>query len=73
MEDIWKLIRDLHIYICRHVYRETHKTVDCLAKIDLSILESSVWGSNFLKDVINVSFKDYCGSLSNCVCKISIT
>ena len=63
---------DINIYICRHAYRKLNRTIDCLAKKGIGILESSVWRSNFPKDLINVSFKDYCGPFSNCVCKISI-
>ena len=62
---------DINIYICRHAYRKVNRTIDCLAKKGIGILESSVWRSNFPKDLINVSFKDYCGPFSNCVCKIS--
>ena len=72
MEDIWKLAQNLNIYICRHAYRKVNGTIDCLAKKGIGILESSVWRSNFPKDLINVSFKDYCGPFSNRVCKISI-
>ena len=32
MEDIWKLSRDLYIYDYHHIYRETNKIVDYLAK-----------------------------------------
>ena len=63
---------DINIYICRHAYRKVNITIDCLAKKGIGILESSVWRSNFPKDLINVSFKDYCGPFSNRVCKISI-
>ena len=57
MEDILKLAQDLNIYICRHIYKEANRTVDCLANKSISILESSVWRSNFPIDVINVSFE----------------
>ena len=69
MEDIWKLSHELNIYDCQHVYREANKTADYLTKKGISILDSSVWYSNFSKDVINISFEDCCGSLLNCVCK----
>ena len=69
MEDIWKLSQELNIYDCRHVYREANRTVDCLPKKGISILDSSVWYSNFPKDITNISFEDYCGSLINRVCK----
>ena len=72
MEDIWKLAQDLNIYICRHVYRKANGTTYCLAKKGIGILETSVWRSNFPKDLINASFEDYCGPFSNHVCKISI-
>ena len=70
--DIWKLSQDLNVYICGHVYKETNRTVDCLAKKGLSILDSKVWWSNFPKNVIYISFEDYYGYLSNCVCKILV-
>ena len=47
-------------------------TVDCLAKKGFSSLDSSVWWSNFPKDVTNISFHHYCGSLSNRVCKFFV-
>ena len=72
MKDIWKLAHNLNIYIFRLAYRKVNGTIDCLAKKGIAILESSVWRSNFPKDLINVSFKDYCGPFSNRVCKISI-
>ena len=59
MEDIWKLAQNHNIYICQHAYRKVNGTIDCLAKKGIGILESSVWRSNFPKDFINVSFKDY--------------
>ena len=69
IEDIWKFSQDLNIYDCRHVYREANKIANCLAKKGISILDSSVWYSKFPKDVINISFEDYCGSLINRVYK----
>ena len=68
MENIWKLAHDLDIYICRHVYKEENRTANCLAKKRISILESSVWWSNFLNDMVNVSFEDYCGYFFNGIC-----
>ena len=59
MEDIWKLSQGLHIYDCRHVYREANRTADRLAKKGIGILESSIWESNFPKDVRNISYEDY--------------
>ena len=32
MGDIWKLCQDLNIYNCCHIYRESNRTSDCLAK-----------------------------------------
>ena len=58
MEVIWKLSQELNIYDCRHVYKEANKTTDCLAKKRISILYTSVWYSNFLKDVTNISFEE---------------
>ena len=43
-----------------------------LQKERLSSLNSSVWWSNFPMDVTNISFHDYCGSLSNHVCKFFV-
>ena len=77
MEDIWNLSQGLNIFVC-HVYREanrtadSNRTADCLAKKGLSRLDSSVWWSNFPKDITNISFHDYCGSLSNRACKLSV-
>ena len=69
MEDIWNLSRSLNIYVCK----EANRTADYLAKKGLSRFDSSVccW-SNFPKDDTNISFHDYCGFLSNCVCKFSV-
>ena len=69
MEDILKLSEDLNIYSCHHVYREANRTVDCIAKKDISIIDSRIW---LPKDIINISFKDYCGSLSNHLYKLTI-
>ena len=55
MEDILKLYQGLHIYECRHVYREANRTTDCLAKKGIGIIDSSIWLVNFPKDVINIS------------------
>ena len=42
-----------------------------MAKKGIGSINSNVWRSNFPKDVIKISFEDYCGSLFNRVCKIS--
>ena len=42
-----------------------------MAKKGIGSINSNVWWSNFPKDVIKISFEDYCGSLFNRVCKIS--
>ena len=70
MKDIWKLSEDLNIYSCHPVYREANRTVDCIAKKGNGIIDSRIWMSNFPKDVTNISFEDYCGSLSNRLCKL---
>ena len=72
MEDIWKLSRDLDIYSCHHVYREANRTIDCLAKKGIGIIDSRTWWSNFLKDVTNISFQHNCGLSSNRFCKITM-
>ena len=69
MEDILKLSEDLNFYSCHHVYREANRIVDWIAKKDISIIDSRIW---LPKDVINISFKDYCGSLSNRLYKLTI-
>ena len=69
MEDILKLFEDLNIYSCHHVNREDNRTVDCIVKKDISIIDSRIW---LPKDVINISLKDYCGSLSNRLYKLTI-
>ena len=69
MKDIWKFSHDLNIYISRHIYREGNRTADCLGKKGLNSLDSSVWLSNFSKEVTNINFHDYYGFFSNCVCK----
>ena len=71
MEDIWKLSHDLNIYGCDHVYREANRIADCLAKKGFGIIKSRIWSSTFPKDATNLSFEDYCGSLSNRFCKIT--
>ena len=71
IEDIWKLSRDLNIYSCHHVYREANRTVDCRVKKGISIIDSKTWLSNFLKDIINISFKKYYGWPSNRFCKFT--
>ena len=70
MEDIWNLAQDLNIFVCRHVYRESNRTADCLSKKGLRNVDYNVWWSNFPKDVTNISFHDYYGFFSNCLCKL---
>ena len=53
MEDIWKLFQDLNIYVCRHVYREANKIVDCVAKKGFSILDSTVFGVQIVGSTIS--------------------
>ena len=36
-------------------------------KKGIGIMDSKIWSSNFGKDVTNISFEDYCGSLSNLI------
>ena len=67
-----KFVSSLNIYVCRHVYKEANRIIDCLAKKGLSTLDSSIWWLNFLKDIINISFYNYYDSLSNCVCKFFV-
>ena len=57
IKNIWKLSHDLNIYNCYHVYKETNKTTDYLAKKIIDIIDSRNLCSNFLKDVINISFE----------------
>ena len=68
MEDIWNLSWSLNIYVCR----EANRIADYLAKKGLSRFYSSVCWLNFPKNNTNISFHDYCGSLSNRVCKFSV-
>ena len=70
MGDIWNLPQSLNIFVCYHAYKEANKTTSSLPKKGLSKLDLSAWWLNFLKDVTNVSFYDYCGFLSNNVCKL---
>ena len=70
MEDIYNLSRDLNIHSCHHVYRESNRTVDCLAKKGIGILDSRNWLSNFPKDVTYNNFIDYYGFLSNSLSKL---
>ena len=58
MKDIWKSSQDLNIYVCQHVYRETNRTTNCLARKGLIILDSNILWSNFPKDVTYISFED---------------
>ena len=44
-----------------------NRTAYCLANKGISILELSVWRSYLPKDVIDVSFEDYHGSLFTCL------
>ena len=62
----------LNINLCRHVYKEGNRTVDCLAKKGLNSLGFNVLWSNFPKDVTNISFHDYCGFFSNRLCKFFV-
>ena len=48
------------------------RTVDCLVKKGLSILDSNIWWLDVPKDVTYISFEDYCDYLSNRICKILI-
>ena len=54
----------MNIYDCRHVYREVNRTASSLVKKGIGIM-------NFHKDVTIIIFKDYCGSLSNRICRIN--
>lgn len=72
MEDIWKLSQDLYIYDCHYIYREANRTTDCLAKKGICNLDSIIWWSNFPYDVRKCSFKDYCGTSFNRICRYSI-
>ena len=38
-EDTWKLSYDMDIYECGHVYKEANRTVDCLAKKGIGIMD----------------------------------
>ena len=69
MEDILKLSEDLNMYSHHHVYKEVNRTVNCIAKKDISIIDSRIW---LPKDVTNISFKGYYGSLSNRLYKLTI-
>lgn len=44
MEDIWKISQDL-IYFFLCFYREANRIVDCLAKKGLRIIDSNLWWS----------------------------
>ena len=68
MEDIWKLSQNLNIYNCYHVYRETNRTTDCLAKKGICNIYSNIWWSDFPRDVRKFSFEDHCGSSFNRLC-----
>ena len=57
MEDIWKLSRDLSIYSYHHVYRETNRIADCLAKKGIDIIDLRTLRSNFPKDLQIVVLK----------------
>ena len=67
-----EFVSSLNIYVCRHVYREANRIIDCLAKEGLITLDSSIWWSKFLKHNTNISFYNYYDSLSNCVCKFFV-
>ena len=64
IEDIRKLSYDMNICDSRHVYREANRTVDYLTKKCVGITNSNFWLSNFPTDVTNISFENYCESLS---------
>ena len=34
-------------------------------KKGIGILDSNIWWSNFFKDIVNISYEDYCGSRFN--------
>ena len=72
MEDILKLSKGLKIYSCYHVYKGANKTVNCITKKSISIIDLRILMSNFLKDVANISFKDYHGSFINRLCKLRV-
>ena len=72
MEDICKVSQGLCVYECRQVYREANRTVNCLAKKGIGILDSYYWLSNFHKDVTDISYEDYCGSRFNRLCQFHV-
>ena len=55
-----------------HVYRKVNKTVDCLSKKIIGILDFCCWLPNFPKDVIKISYENYCGSHFNGLYKFYI-
>ena len=58
-----------YIVVSKHRFREVNRTVASLEKKWLISLYSRILWSNFPKDITNISFHDYYGFLSNCVCK----
>ena len=50
-----------------------NRTVDYLAKKSTGILDSSIWWSNFPKDVANFSYKEYYCSRFNRLCNILVS
>ena len=71
MEKIQRLSQNLNIHNCNHVYREANRTADCLAKKGIYNVDSNIWWSNFLRDVLNFGFDDYRGSSFNRLCRFS--
>ena len=72
MEDIWKLSKELNIYTCPYIYREANRTTYCISKKGIGIIDLRILLSNFPKDITNISFEDYNGSLFNCLYKLSV-
>ena len=62
MEDIWRLVQNLNIYKCCHIYRKANRTTDCLTKKGICITDSNILRSDFPRDVRKCSFEDYCGT-----------
>ena len=71
MEDIWRLSHNLNIYNCCHIYKETNRTTDCLAKIDIYMTNSNNWWPDFPMNVKNFAFEDYYDLFFNRICKFS--
>ena len=60
IEDIWRLSKSLNIFNCYHIYREANRTSYYLVKKGICNPTSSIWWSNFLRDVRKYTFEDYC-------------